>query len=223
MDLGCARARYFLSVGPKLPEVLLVGVEIARIRVERALELLEKAGLGDRARLICGNALTVIRDHVPLASLSAVSIMFPDPWPKKGHAERRIFEHASTVALLARRLKTGGLVLLKHDAEPYFQAQRAAFGASPAFEETSDLTVRAEGEPPFSLDWPDETRYEQEWKKEGRAIHLTAFRRTAAPPPPPEAEVGIADRGSWKAAPTPEGEALRKARHERPREPKPNT
>lgn len=220
IDIGAARARYFLSVGPKIPGVLLVGIEVVRMRIERALELLPKAGLGERARMMWGNALVQIRDHVPLASVSAFTILFPDPWPKKAHAERRIFQHASTIALLARRLKPGGLVLIKHDSKPYFDGQRASLAASPAFEETTDLTVRAEGEPTFSLDWPDETRYESEWKKEGRAIHTCAFRRLATPPPPPESELGIADRGGWKAPPTERGEQLREERRNRPRPPK---
>jgi tRNA (guanine-N7-)-methyltransferase len=215
VDIGAARARYFLNVGPKIPDVGLVGIEISKKRVERALELLERAGLGARARMVWGNALVVIRDHVAPASVAAFTVLFPDPWPKKKHAERRIYRQPATVALLARRTAPGGLVLVKSDARAYFEGMRDAFAASPCFERSDDLVVRAEGTAPFSLDWPDETRYEEEWKKEGRAIHTAAFRRSAAPPPPPEAEVGIADRGGWRAVPTEAGEEERARRRAR--------
>jgi tRNA (guanine-N7-)-methyltransferase len=179
IDIGAARARYFLNVGPHLPEVDLVGMEVAKKRVEKALEKLDQAGLGARSRMMWGNALHRIRDHVPERSVAAFTILFPDPWPKKRHAKRRIFQKPETVELLAKRLLQGGLVLVKTDAAAYFEGIRDAFAASPLLEMTDDLTVRAEGFAPFSLDWPEETKYEAEFKAEGRAIYRAAFRRKA--------------------------------------------
>jgi tRNA (guanine-N7-)-methyltransferase len=179
VDIGAARARYFLNIGPHLPEVDLVGIEVAKKRVEKALEKLEDAGLGGRSRMLWGNALAILRDHVADASVAALTVLFPDPWPKKRHAKRRIFEQPETAALLGRVLAPGGLLLVKTDAKAYFGPMRDNFAASPLFEPAGDLDVRVPGLASFSLDRPEETKYEAKWKAEGRAIYQAAFRRRA--------------------------------------------
>jgi tRNA (guanine-N7-)-methyltransferase len=177
VDIGAARARYFLNVGPHLPEVDLVGIEVAKKRVEKALEKLEAAGLGARARMLWGNAVSILRDHVAEGSLAAITVLFPDPWPKKRHAKRRIFQQPEIAALLASRLAPGGLVLIKTDAAAYFEPIRECFRAEASLGETGDLMVGVPGFPAFSLDWPEETKYEAEFRAEGRAIYRVAFRR----------------------------------------------
>jgi tRNA (guanine-N7-)-methyltransferase len=179
LDIGAARARYFLNIGPHLPEVDLVGVEVAKKRVESALAKLEEAGLGARARMVWGDALRLLRDHVAPGSLAAVTVLFPDPWPKKRHEKRRIFAQPATAALIARGLAPGGLLLVKTDARAYFGPMRDAFGACADLERADDLTARVAGLPAFSLDRPEETKYETKWKAEGRAIFAAAYRRRA--------------------------------------------
>src|SRR5439155_32861 len=73
VDIGAARARYFLNVGPHLPEVDLVGIEVAKKRVEKALEKLAAAGLGARSRMLWGNAVPILRDHMAEGSLAAIT------------------------------------------------------------------------------------------------------------------------------------------------------
>lgn len=177
IDIGAARARYFLNIGPHLPELDLVGIEVARKRVESALEKLEQAGLGARSRMVYGNAIPILQTHVADASAAAITVLFPDPWPKKRHAKRRIFAQPATAELFARVIAPGGLLLVKTDAEPYFGPMRDNFRASPHFEETPDLTIRVPGLAEVSLDRPEETKYEAMWKAEGRSIFQVAFRR----------------------------------------------
>jgi tRNA (guanine-N7-)-methyltransferase len=55
---------------------------------------------------------------VPLHCLDEVLILFPDPWPKKRHHKRRLIQ-PQFVALLVERLKTGGMLRLATDWQPY--------------------------------------------------------------------------------------------------------
>ncbi|HVY60694.1 MAG TPA: hypothetical protein VHF22_03530, partial [Planctomycetota bacterium] len=102
------------------------------------------------------------------------------PWPKKRHAKRRIFEQPETAALVARALAPGGLLLVKTDSKAYFGPMRDNFAASPLLEPAADLEVSLPGLASFSLDRPEETKYETKWKAEGRAIFRAAFRRRAS-------------------------------------------
>lgn len=176
LDLGAARARYFLNVAPHLREVDFLGVEIAKKRVEAALAKLCAAGLAN-CRMIWGNVLDVLAESVAESSLAAVTVLFPDPWPKKRHAKRRIFAAPGTAALIARGLAPGGLALVKTDSASYFEAIAAAFAADARLAASADLVVAAPGLVHFSLDRPEETKYEAEFKDEGRAIYRAAFRR----------------------------------------------
>jgi tRNA (guanine-N7-)-methyltransferase len=55
---------------------------------------------------------------VPPASLAAVHLFFPDPWPKKRHAKRR-FVQQHTLELLASRLVPAGVLLVATDIDAY--------------------------------------------------------------------------------------------------------
>jgi tRNA (guanine-N7-)-methyltransferase len=180
LDIGAARARYFLNVAPHIPQVNFLGVEVAKKRVESALAKLEEKGLR-HCRMVWGEARALLRDWLPEGGLAAVTILFPDPWPKKRHAKRRIFAQPETAALVAGALAPGGLVLVKTDSIAYYQGIAAAFESGGRFRRTADLSVALEGLAPFSLDRPEETKYEAEFKDEGRAIYCVAFRRTKSP------------------------------------------
>ncbi len=179
LDIGAARGRYFLNVAPHLPQVDFLGVEVAKKRVEAALKKAEQAGLCN-CRFVWGEARALLRDFLEPGALAAVTVLFPDPWPKKRHARRRIFAQPEVAALVAESLAPGGLVLVKTDSASYFQAIAEAFAAERRFRRTDDLSVALPGMPAFSLDRPEETKYEAEFKDEGRAIYRVAFRRLLA-------------------------------------------
>jgi tRNA (guanine-N7-)-methyltransferase len=62
------------------------------------------------------------------ATLSAVHVFFPDPWPKKRHWKRRLVQ-APFVALLASRLAPGGTLHCATDWQPYAEQMLAVLGA----------------------------------------------------------------------------------------------
>ncbi|MHC4390181.1 MAG: tRNA (guanosine(46)-N7)-methyltransferase TrmB [Planctomycetota bacterium] len=175
IDIGAARARYFLNVAPAMPEVNFLGIEVKKIRVEAALERLAKHGLTN-CRMMHGNAIALITDHIAPASVTAITVMFPDPWPKKRHAKRRLFHQPAVAQLLASRLQPGGLLLFKSDNRGYFEEAVHCFAADPELTPCKDLTARVEGVAPVDLDRPEESYYETKWREEGRDSFVQGFR-----------------------------------------------
>lgn len=94
-----------------------IGIEVHRPGVGRLLNALAEAGL-DNARLYCHDAVEVLRNEIAPASLDEVRIYFPDPWHKKRHHKRRLVQ-PEFAALLAERLRSGGLLHLATDWEGY--------------------------------------------------------------------------------------------------------
>lgn len=116
------------------------------------------------------DAIAVLREHTPPASLSGIRSFFPDPWPKARHHKRRLVtaEHA---ALIASRVRTDGTWHLATDWSEYAEQMRDVLDASPAWEG---------GEIPR----PDErpvTHFERRAIRDGRPVVDLRYRRTDAP------------------------------------------
>jgi tRNA (guanine-N7-)-methyltransferase len=95
------------------------------------------------------------------SSLSAIYVLFPDPWPKARHHRRRIIQ-ADRVALFAHLLKPGGELLLATDVPDYLAWMEEVMAASSDFRLKQTYTTQSK-----PAHWPL-TRYEEKALKKGR-------------------------------------------------------
>ena len=100
---------------------------------------------------------------IPDECISRLFILFPDPWPKKKHRDRRIIQN-STLMEFHRILKPGGKLRIATDHKIYLRWIVIHFNNHPGFSWTArspkDWRSRA-------TDWP-QTRYELKAMSEGR-------------------------------------------------------
>jgi len=82
--------------------------------------LLKRIGEQDiqNIRILQHDAVEVIDNMLPVASLNGVHIFFPDPWHKSRHNKRRLIQ-TPLIAKLAARLKPGAYIHCATDWEPY--------------------------------------------------------------------------------------------------------
>lgn len=99
LDIGCGMGETTLALAAAHPENDYLGVEVHRPGVGRLIREAAERNVRN-LRVICHDAVEVIRDQLPDASLDEVFILFPDPWPKKKHHKRRLV----TAAFLERLL-----------------------------------------------------------------------------------------------------------------------
>jgi tRNA (guanine-N7-)-methyltransferase len=110
---------------------------------------------------------------LPAASLSGVCLLYPDPWPKRRHRERRFVSDA-LLARLARAMRPGAELRFATDIDDYAGWTLARILRSPDFV----WPARTAGE--WLTPWPDwpGTRYEAKALREGRRpVYLTFIRR----------------------------------------------
>jgi tRNA (guanine-N7-)-methyltransferase len=102
---------------------------------------------------------------LPDASIDAVYLLYPDPWPKTRHHKRR-FVSPTTLKELARVIRPGGTFHFATDIEDYADWTLAHIVREPEF------IFAPEAPGAWHTPYPgwQPTRYEQKARREGRMI-----------------------------------------------------
>ncbi|MGB5733948.1 MAG: tRNA (guanosine(46)-N7)-methyltransferase TrmB, partial [Thiohalocapsa sp.] len=117
LEIGFGNGESLAQMAAAQPQRNFLGLEVHRPGVGHLLLEIERLGLGN-LRVLRQDAIGLLREGLVPASLDAVHLYFPDPWPKKRHHKRRIVQ-PDFVALVARVLVPGGLLHAATDWEPY--------------------------------------------------------------------------------------------------------
>lgn len=148
-----------------------LAVEVHPPGVANLLGLIEEYGLRN-LRVVHGDALDFARQRLGEGQLAAVHAFFPDPWPKKRHHKRRLFQPGH-VALLRSRLAVGGVLHAATDWADYAEVMREVLTADPG------LVNAYDGWAPRPAHRP-RTKYERRALSAGRTIFELIFHRRAA-------------------------------------------
>jgi tRNA (guanine-N7-)-methyltransferase len=165
IEIGSGRGRFLTDEAAARPGTSFLGAEIEVEYTRIAQARADRMGLTNvRFARLDGKAFVL--ERVPETSLAALHVFFPDPWPKKRHAKRRLFT-PSFVRATAGALVPGGLLRVATDNLPYFEAIREVLDAEPALEKV----------PGSDAGWTAGTDYERKYEKEGRPMARGIWRR----------------------------------------------
>lgn len=130
IDIGCHRGTFLAAMAQGLPETDFLGIERLSARVERSNAKFARLGLAN-ARALRAGGLEAVKE-LPAGCAAGIHVLFPDPWPKRRHAPRRMVTH-EFVAACARVLVPGGFLRVATDDAPYAEAIRATVAADREF------------------------------------------------------------------------------------------
>jgi len=170
LEIGSGMGDATARLAAQAPEVNHLAAEVYPAGLGQLMLWVEKYGL-DNVRLLHGDALDFLRDHLPPDSLTGVRVFFPDPWPKKRHHKRRLIT-PRFVALLASRLAPGGRLHLATDWQHYADRMLAICTAEPLLRNEYD------GWAPRP-DWRPITKFESRAHAEGRICRDLMFTKPA--------------------------------------------
>jgi tRNA (guanine-N7-)-methyltransferase len=108
---------------------------------------------------------------LPAGSLSALHVFHPDPWPKKRHHKRRLFQPLF-VAAATRALISGGRWAIQTDHAEYYGWIVELMDKAEGMERTTYEDV----EFGVAEDGPG-TNFEIKYRREGRSIYSIAYRK----------------------------------------------
>ena len=137
--------------------------------------LLKRIGEQDihNIRILQHDAVEVIDNMLPLASLDGVHIFFPDPWHKSRHNKRRLIQ-APLIAKLAARLKPGAYIHCATDWEPYAVQILEVLSAEPLLQNTA---ANDQGGYAVKPDYRPLTKFENRGLKLGHGVWDVVFKR----------------------------------------------
>ena len=172
LEIGCGKGNFAVGMAEKYPECNFIAMERVRdvccIALEKARACKETRP--DNLRFIIGDADN-LDEWFPEHSVDRLYLNFSDPWPKAGHAKRRL-THRNYLARYKRMLKEGGLLIFKTDNVGLFDfslEEFAEFGLQIEWM-TRDLhnSERAEGNVM--------TEYEKNFSEKGFTINSAIVR-----------------------------------------------
>jgi tRNA (guanine-N7-)-methyltransferase len=135
LEIGSGMGETTAEIAKAHPEADFVAIEVHAPGVGSLLNRIHSGQL-DNLRVVRHDAVEVLERMVADGALAAVHIYFPDPWPKKRHHKRRLVQPAF-VALLKRKLRTGGIVHLATDIAEYAEQMAEVFSGDADFARAS--------------------------------------------------------------------------------------
>ncbi len=199
VDLGSGKGRFLLAHAARHPEVSCLGIDCLLLRVLRVEREARRRRLAN-LRLLYVEACYAVSYLLPPRSVTTFYIFFPDPWPKRRHHRRRMFD-AGFLDALERTLAPGGAVHVATDHLDYFERIRKTFLDDARFECLPPFTPAEEERTDFELYYLGQAqpvgRCSFGKKQDGQAgksqPRIFPAPPVIAPPPPGPAIIGQKD------------------------------
>ena len=187
LEIGFGDGSHLAAIAKSQPETGFVGVEVYKNGVANLLSLITGVKEGneeDLTREVCletgridniriyDDDVRLLFNVLPDACLDKIYLLFPDPWPKKKHANRR-FINPDNLKELARVLKKDGILQIATDHAVYKGWVLHTMAKDKNFVWTANSSDDWRNPP---VDW-FETKYQRKAVREGRKPVFFEYKR----------------------------------------------
>ena len=126
VEVGCGKGKFTAETAQANPDVLLIAVERCREAMVVAMEKAQNMGL--KNVYFFDMDVANIEEIFAAGEIDRLFINFPDPWPRKKNAKRRL-THRGFLDKYCRVIKLGGEIHYKTDNAPLFAFSVEEFAA----------------------------------------------------------------------------------------------
>jgi tRNA (guanine-N7-)-methyltransferase len=170
-EIGFGMGGSLITMAQANPEWNYIGVEVHPPGIGNILRSIADTGLTN-LKIYQADAKSVLEQCIADGALDRVQIFFPDPWHKTRHHKRRLIQ-AGFVQELRAKLKTGGILHLATDWQPYAEQMMAVLSAAEGFQNCcgTGLYATEHGRPA--------TRFEQRGQRLGHGVWDLLFGKSA--------------------------------------------
>jgi tRNA (guanine-N7-)-methyltransferase len=167
VDLGCGEGSFLVALASENPDRDFLGIERLFGRIGSACRKIERNGLKN-ARVLRFEIAYAVERLLPENSVTSFHLMFPDPWPKRRHAPRRLVTE-NFLASLHRVLAANGTVRIATDETDYFRQITRLVSHSPLFAVSPDAV------PANAM-----SKFEKQFTLDGVKIHRLVLRKISS-------------------------------------------
>ncbi|MDY6407941.1 MAG: tRNA (guanine(46)-N(7))-methyltransferase TrmB [Pseudomonadota bacterium] len=180
LEIGFGGGEHVAEIAQKYPQIGILGAEpfingVASLLAHLNGSHMKEAKTCDLAPdrsdnvRIWADDIRILFPHFPDKSFERIFILYPDPWPKARHAERR-FVNKKNIPELARMLTDTGAIYVATDVHAYADWALEQMDLSNLFQQVHpDVSLPPE-------DWIP-TRYEKKGLAAGRQPTYLIFRK----------------------------------------------
>jgi tRNA (guanine-N7-)-methyltransferase len=136
LEIGFGMGETTATIAATNPQNNYIAIEVHTPGVGNLLKEIDAQQLTN-LRIIQHDAIEILRDMVPAASLAGIHIFFPDPWPKKRHHKRRLIQ-APLVKTLCEKLQPGAYIHVATDWQEYAEHILTTLSAEPLLANSAD-------------------------------------------------------------------------------------
>jgi tRNA (guanine-N7-)-methyltransferase len=165
LEIGSGMGETTVRIAAQRPDTDFIAVEVHGPGVGSLLKRIDELGLMN-LRVVRHDALEVLEHMIADASLAAIHLFFPDPWPKKRHHKRRLVQ-PEFAALAARKLAPGGHLHAATDWADYAEQMLEVLSGEPELARVADAATRPS------------TKFELRGLKLGHTVFDYLFRKRA--------------------------------------------
>lgn len=163
LEIGFGMGHSLATLAQQMPNTNFIGIEVHRPGVGSLLNQLQQHNLTN-VRVMCHDAIEVLKHMIPDHSLERVLLFFPDPWHKTKHHKRRIVQPAF-LDLISTKLTHLGMFHSATDWQAYAEWMLATLNEHPSFVNTAENDSYA-----LKPSYRAETKFERRGQKLGHGV-----------------------------------------------------
>lgn len=172
LEIGFGGGEHLASLAARHPQTGFIGAEPFVNGIAKLLVAIEEDSLAN-IRIFDGDGRTLL-ESLQNATIDRLFILYPDPWPKRRHAKRRLLD-AHTIDELHRVMRPGAELRVASDSADYIGWSLRNILAHGGFDWSAERPEDWRRPP---ADWC-QTRYEAKALEEGRRPVYLCFLRLA--------------------------------------------
>jgi tRNA (guanine-N7-)-methyltransferase len=170
VEIGSGKGGFLVEAARARPGHNFLGIEYMGKFAMYIADRAARHGLTN-IRVLSVDAGHLFIHRMPPASIDVLHIYHPDPWPKKRHHKRRLFQPAFVDAAI-RSLKPAGHWYIQTDHPEYFEVMRVVTLDRPQLEPIDFAGPKAAVDSPVL-----QTNFAVRYGQDGESIYQLAFRK----------------------------------------------
>ncbi len=170
IEIGFGKCGFLIGVARACPAVNFLGIEMSRKYYRKGIKKIQRTDLKN-VKLLWGEAFHLFKRYIAHRSVAHIYVNFPDPWPKKRHAKRRLLT-GEFLDVAADTLLPGGCLEIATDVETYMADTLKTLQGHERYRCVYSLTnAELDNQRQFCSD------YETGFLEEGKTLYYAKYRK----------------------------------------------